>query len=442
VLPQGRPCSTLLVDPGSPTPLHPLIPCPPAALSRVQVLLPYLGAETVCKDAHSLKLLITVLKGNFERLTVGDLVQAHPTKSRYIADGLFVVPDDGASRGRTTLDPREELLQVADGGCSGNVCYLLASEVRTALHLTGSRSHIYSLLCAHASHEHADRHFATHIATVHRKEEGFILVNAHPAYGDAIAITGMVNEPPAREGSNLKMVQGYARLLPDGDPLLVERGLKQPKGAQALWNESILPPEGRLAPEGWSERMVMYVTTRKSYAHGSELTVDYGRSYARDYASGVHKPAIKKLNYSIPRDAITPAQRAKLSWPDMPGWFNPKQQPPRRPAFAIGPAGKVTVCADDPSVVRARKTALGETCGAAASKKDARLPPLAPPSPLPMEADSTPSTPKAKAAVTTTPRLPHEKTVAGRKRTRATTEAPTKPSKARGVLSFVAKRAR
>ena len=36
---------------------------------------PYLGKETVIEDAHSLKMIISVLKGNFERVTVEQVLQ-------------------------------------------------------------------------------------------------------------------------------------------------------------------------------------------------------------------------------------------------------------------------------------------------------------------------------------------------------------------------------
>ena len=86
------------------------------------------------------------------------------------------------------------LLQIAD---HSSACYLLAEDVRKVLNLNGHYSHLFDLLCAHAQHEHADRHLATHCAVVHRKIEGYCLVDAHPAFADPIALTGMINEPCA-----------------------------------------------------------------------------------------------------------------------------------------------------------------------------------------------------------------------------------------------------
>ena len=74
------------------------------------------------------------------------------------------------------LPPETALLQVAysEGGAAGNVCYLLSDDVRELLNLgdDGKHAHLWRLLEAHASHEHAERHLATHVAHVLREEEG------------------------------------------------------------------------------------------------------------------------------------------------------------------------------------------------------------------------------------------------------------------------------
>ena len=374
--------------------------------ASVPVLLPYLGCETVTKDAHTLRTLLAVLKGHFERVTLGE-VQAHNGSDQaYVADGLFAVPRTSKlSASSLPLSPETKLLQVAafadehggyrrgsSGGGSASACYLLAEDVRTALHLSSPQTaHLFDLLCAHSRHEHADRHLATHCATIHRKEEGYVLVNAHPGYADPVAITGMVNEPKAQESANMKMVQGYAVLLPDSDPQLGNRDLAQPEGAVAAWREHVLPPEGSLAKKlnelgvlaHCSERMVMYMTTRRSYTPEVELTVDYGKSYTRDYASGGHRPSCPRL-YVMPTERLTASQLAKPEWPSLPGWFNPLRQPPHRPAFAIedssggseeedegGRCSSITVVPDEPSVVAARRAALG--LPRAGKEQDARV---------------------------------------------------------------------
>ena len=358
---------------------------------KTPVMLPYLGAETVTKDAHTQRQLIAVLKGRFERLTVKELRASGG--GQFVADGLFAVPANAApaasARGDSTriLGDSIELLQVSDGAPAGDdgnsVCYLLAEETRMALHLHGHRRHLFDLLCAHGRHEHADRHLATHVATLQRKEEGYIFINAHPAFLDGMTITGMVNEPAAHEGATLKMVQGYARLLEDGEPLLMQLGLTQPKDAAAAWRRSIVPPEGGGTPSGVSEKMVLYATTRRSYEASKELTVDYGKSYMRDYASGAHRAAPQLATlYAVPRDRLSTAQKSTARWPTLPGWFNPTDQPQARPAFKVDAAsGAVALVADQAEIVKARKAALGTPRTAAAhgkadSRSSAGSPPL------------------------------------------------------------------
>jgi hypothetical protein len=340
---------------------------------RHPVLLPYLGMESVVTDHHSLKLLVCVLRGEFLRLTTGELMAASNDEP-FVADGIFAVPLRSvptAKQGRTPLVASVELLQVvnpeAANRCRGgvqdiatgtsSVCYLLAADVRKALGLHGAHSHLFDLLCAHARHEHPDRHLATHCATLHRKEEGYVLINGHPGFLDAVAMTAMINEPAAKASACLKMITGYTRLLADDHPLMVHAGLGQPPGAREAWEATVLPPEGGEAPPGYSERMVLYASTRKAYGLQQELTVDYGKSYMRNYASGLHRPSCKELT-PAPPERLSAAQLLRPNFPQLPGWFNPHRQPTQRPAFRIGADG-VRVCEDDPSLVRARLGALG-----------------------------------------------------------------------------------
>ena len=99
----------------------------------------------------------------------------------------------------------------------------------------------------------------------------------------------------------------------------------------------------------------MYMTTRRAYPTAQELTVDYGKAYARNYASGDHRPSCPQL-YTIPPEKLTAEQTKNPSFPRLPGWFNPTRQPARRPAFAPrrGKAGAIDVCRDEPAVVAAR----------------------------------------------------------------------------------------
>ena len=252
---------------------------------RHPVVLPYLGSETVVKDQHSLKVLLAVLRGDFERLSTGEAMAATGGQA-YVADGLFAVKQCDARASKSSGGPRQplpasvELLQVAhpeaanrfqngvqtlDRGRS-SVCYLVASEVRTALHLAGPRAHLFDLLAAHGTYDHTDRHLATHVATLHRKEEGHVLINGHPAFLDEVAMTALINEPPAQVSPTFKMSQSYARYLANDHPLMQRAGLRQPTGARAAWDATVLPPEGCDAAEGLSERMVLYASTRKKYS--------------------------------------------------------------------------------------------------------------------------------------------------------------------------------
>jgi hypothetical protein len=341
---------------------------------------PYLGAETVVQDAHLLKLLITVLKGDFSIVIAGDLPNFRT--QNYVRDGLCAVAT--TSKKLSTAEPlsaETELLQVASPDASNafqggmqelrsgesSACYLLSREVQQALNLVGKHEHLWRLLLAHDRHHHADRHLATHVAHVMRQEEGYVLVNGHPGFEDVLAMTGIVNEPTADERPNVKMIQGYARFLPNNDPLLAARGLAQPAHAAEAWSAGILPPVGRrgaaAADAGGaplSEKMVVYMTTRKAYSHEAELTVDYGASYSRNYSSCKHP--VQRPLYDVPRDAVSAEVMRTARFPTLPGWWNPQLQPTERPAFQLvkGRGGTVVECVDDlPWLVKARKRALG-----------------------------------------------------------------------------------
>ena len=82
-------------------------------VSSIQVLLPYLGVETVVKDAHLLKILVEILKGNFERVMLSELQARHGGGRAYVADGLFAVPRSVPSQKQ--LSPDVQLLQVKAG---------------------------------------------------------------------------------------------------------------------------------------------------------------------------------------------------------------------------------------------------------------------------------------------------------------------------------------
>ena len=108
------------------------------------------------------------------------------------------------------------------------------------------------------------------------------MINAHPAFAKSIGTTGFINEPARHQKPNLKIVIKYAQLLSDDDPAMLELNLKQPPGAVEAWRHHVVPQSDRL--ESWrrSEKMVLYLTTRKRYDEKFELSVDYGTSYVRD----------------------------------------------------------------------------------------------------------------------------------------------------------------
>ena len=73
------------------------------------------------------------------------------------------------------------------------VVYVVASEVREALHLP---PHALALLGAHCKHHHVDRHFDTHVMAYAVGGGRHVLVNSHPVFADAAHIVGNVNESP------------------------------------------------------------------------------------------------------------------------------------------------------------------------------------------------------------------------------------------------------
>lgn len=347
------------------------------------VLMPYLGVETVVQDEHLLRLLVRVLQGDFEELELSAVARA-TGNADYVSDGICVVAASaarGALAKRTPLPLTTPVLQVSyiapkaegAGGVFGSseVCYLLRDDVRALLRLDAADSaHLWELLCAHSRYHHTDRHLATHVAHVYRVEEGYTLVNAHPAFREAVSMTGMINEPPAKVAPSMKLVQGYARFLDDSHELMRERGLKQPKDAAAAWRMHTLAPPGHpVNVDGLahghplSERMTLFATTRKSYPLDEELTVDYGRSYRRDYDS--HKHSTQRRN-DVPTapDVFDEETLARATWPDVPGWYHPELQPMARPAFARvgGPSKKtsrVVLCPDDKELVKRRRALVG-----------------------------------------------------------------------------------
>eukprot|EP00965_Chrysotila_dentata_P030549 1017111-Pleurochrysis_carterae.AAC.2 len=231
-----------------------------------------------------MKLLVSVLRGDFECVSMRDLSEV--VNEPFTQDGFCAVPistlPERLRRQAKPLAAGTELLQVqlkrhGDGAeAPEHAYYLIASETRSLLHLTGKNAHLFEVLRAHSRFHHADRHLATHVAQLWRKEEGFVLVNAHPAFKDTLALAGIMNEPPPREAPSMKMLLGYTRFLPDDHELMRKHGLRQADGAASAWKKCVVPPVGYEHDSNLSERMSLYGSTRKSYSKRTELTADYG----------------------------------------------------------------------------------------------------------------------------------------------------------------------
>ena len=151
---------------------------------------------------------MNVLEGTFKLMTVREVEKMFGRP--LVADGIYAVPS--IMPPLAALPPTMPLLEIlCDKG--RHTIYLLAHEARVALHLSGPHAHLFDLLCAHSVQHHNDRHLATHVATVYRKREGHVLVNAHPAFANAASIVGMINEPAAGEKANLNMIASSAKLV-------------------------------------------------------------------------------------------------------------------------------------------------------------------------------------------------------------------------------------
>ncbi|KAJ1628215.1 hypothetical protein T492DRAFT_1145767 [Pavlovales sp. CCMP2436] len=239
---------------------------------RVPALLPYLGVESVVEDQHLHKCLLAVLHGDFTSLTVGELCARHGGTYRRngicavrVADARTDVSKKGTAA-HAPLGDEERLLQIIEGGGS-SACYVLEKDTREMLHLqprpaaaacaatggssvtssvrakhgeavpgSGAHGHLFEMLASHERLHHVDRNLATHVATI-KRDEGWVIVNAHPALGDGLNLVGIINEPLARCKPTLKLVHRSVELLPDGAPELARLGLRQPLDAEEVVRE-------------------------------------------------------------------------------------------------------------------------------------------------------------------------------------------------------------
>ena len=129
------------------------------------IVVPYFGLETVTRDAITLRHLRAILRGDFQCVSVGEVVQQH--------GGIWVVEHDlyavrcsltGNQRAELALGAEVSLLQVDDK--RGRCCYLLAEQAKVLLHLTGEHAHVFERLCERAQIESIHRHPNQHVETV------------------------------------------------------------------------------------------------------------------------------------------------------------------------------------------------------------------------------------------------------------------------------------
>ena len=117
---------------------------------KYPVLMPYFGYETVTADAETRKVLLAVLHGKFETVSVGEVVSMAGVEQ--MADGIFAVP---RRVGGDKLPDSMQLLQVFD---RGHCYYLIADEAKACLSLTGDHEHLFNRLC---KQEMPDLHLLT-----------------------------------------------------------------------------------------------------------------------------------------------------------------------------------------------------------------------------------------------------------------------------------------
>ena len=80
------------------------------------------------QDAHLLKLLITVLKGDFAIVTAGEIAKRFPTKN-YVRDGLCAVPLGSKKLASAVpLDPPRASPDVLR--CSRRICSTIVCRIR------------------------------------------------------------------------------------------------------------------------------------------------------------------------------------------------------------------------------------------------------------------------------------------------------------------------
>ena len=336
-------------------------------LQRIPVIIPYLGQECEADTAFTLRLLISVLHGNFEVIRLANITKARDAEW-YMNGVCLVCATNDDFQDAPTIYHKEmqplaqflrdnaamydvdrgnpEVLQICaratgQGGSTGvqvsdsSVSYVLKRDVMALLAIP---EHLFKILELHSEGHHTDRQLATHLLKFRRSPKAHILSNAHPCFKNAAFIMGCVNEPPSK-APNFKIVIGRVRVLSNTDPLMRQHSMTQSSTGLEHWTAFM-----QEFPDAENTNAYL-ISCRNSYNYDQEITVSYGSSYKRVYKTGAVKQpqtarsphacsaaSQDKAMFDIFPDAIAKTAR----WPDrVPAWFNPSMQPLKRPALQI-----------------------------------------------------------------------------------------------------------
>jgi len=286
------------------------------------VYVPLLGRETELSSGVEASLFARVLQGSFVAFPFKNIV-APPPGSKWVSDGLYleIRRDDEVLSDEVAVRDDEVVLQVllndvTNVGDRDSCVYLLKRAAMELLHIP---PHIFAVLAAHHHHHHVDRHFSSHVASYTPSPRSHVLVNAHPAFGDAAFAAGCINEPPIGEKPSMEMRCTRLRVRPKHQQL--------DPSALAAWQEFVAE-----FPEV-TEKQIFFVSLRNRYAAHEELTASYGKVYHRSYSAFGFEEA--PLTARVPEDDFAADVLAMASWPErVPGWWNPTMQPLRRRVFA------------------------------------------------------------------------------------------------------------
>ena len=176
------------------------------------VFIPLIGRETEVRTAMEAEMCARVLKGDFATLCFAQLAKGQTDGDQpWVTDGLWVERCDreesqACAEGERWVPAAHEMVLQLGARDDAHV-YLLASGATELLHIP---PHVFTVLCAHQRHHHAERHFASHVAGFRRTHASHMLINAHPAFGEAAYAAGCINEP--MDGTRPSMEMRAAKL--------------------------------------------------------------------------------------------------------------------------------------------------------------------------------------------------------------------------------------